>query len=189
MPEIISDESQRIFTVDSVPYPSSTEVLKEMGFIDTTFLTDEGADNGARRHEMIYLDIIDDLLSCDPIDQPYLDAWHDLLATTGATPIPELAEIRRYNHTYKYCGRPDAPVVYQGRREVWDIKTGKAEVWHRLQGGSYIGLFDDIFHGRCVYLQDNGKFKLSKEVYGRKDREDFLCILRTYHIRRNMYGH
>jgi hypothetical protein len=96
-------------------------------------------------------------------------------------------EKRRFNLTWRYCGRPDLPVILNGRKEIIDLKMSPNELpWHRLQGGGYIGLFDDVFHARCAYLQSNGKFKLSKTTYGRKDREDFLSILRTYQIRRNM---
>jgi len=184
-----SDEEARIFTLDGNPVPSVTGVLKAEGFIDDTWFTEQGADNGTRRHLVTYLYAIDDLVedSIDESDRPYLNAFIDLLNVTGAKPIPELMEKRRFNLTWRYCGRPDLPVIFQGRKEIWDLKMSPNELsWHKFQGGGYIGLFDDIFHARCAYLQANGKFKLSKTVYGRKDREDFLSILRTYQIRRNM---
>lgn len=189
MPDFIADEEKRIFTLDGVPIPSVTDILDEERFVETKWFTEEGADNGERRHLMAYYEAKNDLDkdSIDDDDRPYLYAFQDLLATTGAQPIPELMEKRRVNIVYRYCGRPDLPVIFNGRKEVWDLKMSPSvQGWHRLQIGGYIGLFDDIFFGRCAYIQANGKFKLSKEVYGRKDREDFLSILRTYQIRRNM---
>jgi hypothetical protein len=189
MPETFCNEEERIFTIDNSLIPSVTGVLAEEGFVDVQWFTQEGAENGTRRHTIAYLHAIDDLVedSIDDTDKAYLDAFIDLLAVTGAIPIPELMEKRRFNLTYRYCGRPDLPVIYQGRKEIIDLKmTSNVQGWHRLQIGGYIGLYDDIFHGRCAYLQSNGKFKLSKDVYGRKDREDFLCILRTNQLRRNL---
>lgn len=191
MPDFLADEVSRTFTLDGIPIPSVTEILQQEGFVDTTWFTEEGADNGERRHYMAYLEAKDDLDedSIDDDDRPYLYAFRDLLTLTGAQPIPDLMEKRRVNLIYRYCGRPDLPVIYNGRKEVWDLKMSPSEQkWHRLQIGGYVGLFDDIFFGRCAYIQANGKFKLSKEVYGRKDREDFLCILRTNQIRRMCNG-
>ena len=177
--------------MDNVVYPSVTEILQKENFIDTNWFTPEGAENGERRHRVAYLYAIDDLVedSIDDSDRPYLNAFVDLLNVTGAKPIPELMEKRRFNLTWRYCGRPDLPVIFQGRKEIWDLKMSPNELaWHAAQIGGYLGLFDDIHHGRCAYLMKNGKFKLSNKVYGRKEREDFLTILRAHQLR-EVYGH
>jgi hypothetical protein len=164
-----------------------TGVLQAEGFIDTQWFTEEGADNGTRRHLMCYLDDIDDLdeSSIDPIDIPYLEAWRQLKIDTGIEIIE--SEVRRYNHTYRYCGKPDTIVIFQEKKEVWDRKASTAkQSWHRFQGGGYTGLYEDVFFARCVYLMPNGKFKLSKDTFGRKDRIDFLTILRTHQLREEM---
>lgn len=186
-PEIVSDEDKRIFQVDGVHYASVTEILKELGFLGNPFYTQQGAENGSRRHLVCELDDKDDLdeSSVDPEDIPYLEAWRELKRVSGITVVE--SEVRRYNHVHKYCGKPDALVFFQGRNEVWDRKTGKQEKWHRWQLGGYIGLYDDVFCGRCVYLQANGKFKLG-DAYGRKEREEFLCIAKVYHMRRGCNG-
>jgi len=185
MHEIITDEANRIFKVDGVRYPSVTEILQYMGFIDTTWFTEQGAENGTRRHLVCEFDDKNDLdeSTVDPLDMPYLLAWRQLKAEAGITIIE--TEKRHYNHIYGYCGKPDCTVLYQGHKEVWDRKaTANKQKWHRLQGGGYIGLYDDVFYARCVYLQANGKFKLSESVYGRKDRDDFLTINRAYQLRK-----
>lgn len=183
MPDIQTDEDNRLFTVDGIRYPSVSDILQDMGFINTTWYTEQGADNGTRRHKVCELDDLDDLIeeSVDPDDLPYLEAWRQLKTETGITIIE--TEKRHFNTLYGYCGKPDCVALYKGHKEVWDRKTGSKEKWHRLQMGGYINLYDDVFAARCVYLQANGKFKLS-DPYGRKDREDFLIINRTYQLRK-----
>jgi hypothetical protein len=185
MPDIFVDEVNRIFTVEDVRYPTVSDILQGEGFGINPFFTEQGADNGTRRHLACYLDDIDDLIegSIDEDDLPYLEAWRQLKKDTGLVIIE--SEKRKFNLTYKYCGKPDTIVMFDGHKEIWDRKTGKKELWHRFQIGGYIGLYDDVFYGRCVYLQDNGLFKLG-EKYGRKDREDFLTILKTYYLREEM---
>ena len=185
MPEIITDEVNRVFKVDGIIYPSATEILQEMGFIDTTWFTEQGADNGTRRHKVLQLAALDDLIesSVDIEDMPFLLAFQNLMETTKAVPIKECIEERRFNSIYGYCGKPDLPVIYNGRNEIWDFKTGIKQGWHGLQIGGYLGLFDDIFYGRCIYLQPNGKFKLSTNIYGRAERTDFLTILSAHYLK------
>jgi len=185
MPEILLNETERIFTVEGVRYPTVSDILQKEEFIDNHFFTEQGAENGTRRHLACYLDDMNDLDedSVDEDDLPYLEAWRQLKKDTGIVIVQ--GEKRDFNHIYKYCGKPDTIVMFDGHKEVWDRKTGKREPWHRFQIGGYIGLYDDVFYGRCVYLQDNGLFKLG-ERYGRKDREDFLTILKTYYLREEM---
>ncbi len=181
--EVVTNEAERIFQVDGVHYASVTEILQEMGFVETQWFTEQGALNGERRHLVRHLYDVDDLVenSTDDADQAYLDAWIELKKVTGITVIE--SEVRRYNHFYRYCGKPDCLVMFRGRKEVWDTKmTGSPFPWVKWQLGGYIGLYDDVFTGRCVYLQASGKFKLG-DVYGRKEREEFLCIAKTYHMR------
>lgn len=185
MPKILSDENNRVFAVDGIVYPSVTDILDDMGFIDKTWFTEQGADNGTRRHRVCELDDLDDLdeASVDQADMPYLRAWQQLKAETKVIIIE--TERRHYHPLYGYCGKPDTVVLYNGHKEVWDRKnTPNRQKWHRLQGGGYIGLYADVFYARCVYLTANGRFKLSERVYGRQDREDFLTINRAYQIKK-----
>ena len=177
---IIEDEVRRIFTVDGVKYSSVTEVLEAEGFIDTSYFTDRAADDGTRRHTITQLDDVDDLASCDITDMPYLEAWRRC-KLENVIRIVEI-EVRRYNHLYQYCGKPDRLAWFQEKLTILDIKTGAKMPWHMLQLAGYMGLYDNVFQGIDIYLRDNGTYVLGKKA-GRKDRDDFLTIMRTHNLR------
>lgn len=183
MPEIQTDENNRLFAVDGIRYPSVSDVLQNMGFIDTTWLSEQGRDNGSRRHKVCELDNLDDLIeeSVDPADKPFLSASRQNKADTGIQ-IHEV-EQRRYNHVYRFCGKPDMLVMFRGHQEIWDIKTGNKMPHYKYQIGGYLSLYDDCFYGRCVYLKPNGRYKLG-ERYGSKERREFLQINAVYQMRK-----
>lgn len=189
MPDIFVDEVNRIFKVDDIRYSSITEVLQEEGFVDATWYTEDGAEDGKRRHIIFQLDDLDDLVedSVDEDDLPYLMAWRKCKAENNIKIIEieqrSFYEKHQFNHTYRVCGKPDTKLLYNGTPEVWDKKTGGKAPWHRFQIGGQLCLHDDVFHGRCVYLKPNGMYEIGPR-YGRKEREDFLTILRTNQLRK-----
>jgi hypothetical protein len=184
MPDLIQEDYEnRIFTVDGVRYPSVSDVLQSMGFIDTTWLSESGRDNGTRRHRVMELDNLDDLIeeSVDLADMPFLNASRQGKSDTGIKILE--VEQRHYNHVYKFCGKPDILVMFRGHKEIWDFKTGSKMPHYKYQIGGYLSLYDECFYGRCVYLQANGKYKLG-ERYGSKERREFLQINAVYQLRK-----
>lgn len=180
LPEIVTNEAERIFQVDGVRYASVTQILKEMGFLSNPFYTEQGAENGTRRHKVIELFDNDNLAGCDEDDLVYLQGWKKFREDKNVTIIS--IENRLYNTTYRYTGKPDRVIGINGKLSVLDIKTGSPAPHEKYQIGGYLGLFGNIFAGCCVYLQDNGNYRLS-EVWGRKEREAFFNIVTTYHLR------
>lgn len=183
MAEIVSDETNRTFKVNGISYASVTEILDEMGFVNKEWLTTNGAINGSRRHLIFSLDNLDDLVenSVDPADKPFLDASRQGKSDTGIKILD--VEQRRYNHVYRFCGKPDMIVMFREHLEVWDFKTGQKMPHYKYQIGGYLSLYDDCFYGRCVYLQANGRYKLG-ERYGSKERREFLTINATYQMKK-----
>lgn len=88
--------------------PSVTTILKDEGFIDTSFYNEYGRTRGTYVHKARYLDDCGELDedSIDPAIEPYLQAWRKFRAESGFTPI--ISEVPMVCTSLLYAGTPDA---------------------------------------------------------------------------------
>ncbi|MDY7039063.1 MAG: hypothetical protein SV375_23285, partial [Thermodesulfobacteriota bacterium] len=79
------DPKSHIYKFNEHPVPSVTTVLKDMGFINTQYFTEEGRERGTLIHRIIewYCKKTLDLDTVDPVLNPYLEAWIQFAKDTG----------------------------------------------------------------------------------------------------------
>ena len=86
-----------------------------------------------------------------------------------------------------YAGTPDR-ILLARPRELWDLKTGPYQDWHRYQGAAYINCLDDPFsYSRFgIYLKKNGSFPAVREFPKKEYVDDlrvFLAALTVYNAK------
>lgn len=137
--------------------PSVTSILKES--LNLYQYKHSGASYAANRGTMCHLacqlhDEHDlDESTLDPVIIPYLEQYKLAKKQYGVT--VEANEIRRYHNTMFYAGSVDA-IIKIKKRGIWDLKTGKAEGWHRFQTALYAGMLKEELgelERYCLYLK------------------------------------
>lgn len=106
-PELEFIEDIHRYQFRGIILPSVTEILKDEGFIDTSFYNDYGRTRGTYVHKARHLDdrgeLDDD--SIDPAIEPYLQAWRKFRNESGFTPI--ISEVPMVCISLMYAGTPD----------------------------------------------------------------------------------
>lgn len=87
--------------------PSITGILKDEGFIDTTFFDEWSRDKGSMVHLACHYDLAGELDedSLDDEIRPYLAAFRKFMAESGFK--VDKSEVPGVNTTYLYAGTPD----------------------------------------------------------------------------------
>lgn len=182
------DKVTHTYTLDGRPIRSVTQILADVGIIDTTWYTPEAALRGKYVHEATHYSDEGalDLATLDPKLVPYVQAWIDFRKMTGFKPLLIEQEIW---HSCGYAGTLDRAGFLNGRFLVIDIKSGSLPSWAGLQTSGYeFGLVERILakeidapmpQGRmAVQLTKEGKYKV-KEYTQFQDRDDFLAAHRV----------
>ncbi len=137
------DEACHLYTLPErrVAVPSVTGVLKNEGFVDYTWSTEQARDRGSRAHEAIHFLVEDDLdpASLDPTIAPFVDSAAAFLRDMEAEPV--MAEAIVYSSLYFYAGKADLFAFLRGRRRLAavDWKTGAPVKATALQLAGYAG--------------------------------------------------
>lgn len=151
-------EESHQYYLGSEELPGVTTILKAVGEIDTSFMTDSGASVGKRRHHMTQL--LDegrfDWGSILPEDIPYAQGWEEF--KVDQAPTFDAIEVKGYHPIYRYAGTADRLADIGGEKYIIDIKTGKPLKWHPLQATLYAMIFStddgELPGAICVYLRE-----------------------------------
>lgn len=110
--------------------PSITQILKDEGFIDTSFYDEWSRDKGSMIHLACHYEVTGELdeETLDDEIRPYLSAFRKFMKETGFQ--VERSEVPGVNTTYLYAGTPDLigtfPKPMTTRRFVLELtKEGK----------------------------------------------------------------
>jgi hypothetical protein len=183
-PRLLLNEESHAYTLDGRPIRSVTQILGDVGIIDTTWFTPEAALRGKYVHEATHYHDEGSLEmgSLDPAISPYVQGWIDFRKMTGFRPL--LMEQRVW-HSSGYAGTLDRFGLIGSRPILIDIKSGSLPSWAGLQTSGYeFALVERILakeidvpmpQGRmAVQLTREGKFKV-KEYTNFRDRDIFLA--------------
>jgi len=173
------------YRVNGVHFPSVTEILSEMGFIDRTWFTEDGRLRGKLTHQIIHWHLTGELdeETIDPVLRPYFDAWLQFEKDTGFA--PEITEKPFANKTYHFAGTPDCIGCLNGHNAILDVKTGAIQPWVSLQLAAYEILAKHPSLERfSLQLTREGKYKLTQHE-DRSDRQVFLAALACYWWKKN----
>lgn len=156
------------YTVDGKQALGVTTVLKEEGFINCDWYTEQARIRGDLVHKATQF--IDagtlDQDSIDPILEPYLKAYESFLSSM--TPYYIYTEYKVCDPLLRWAGTLDRAGFFGDRAFLLDIKSGLIQPWTRLQTSAYLdGLIrdDKRFEEADRYglqLKVDGTFKLIK---------------------------
>ncbi len=171
--------------------PRVTQILRDVGLIDTSFMTDAGRERGTAVHQCCeFWDQNDlDMDSVDPAIIGYLDSYREFRLQQpmqGAW-----IELPMQDKAGLYRGTSDR-VLVDRPRAVFDIKTGPYQAWHCLQLSAYVNMLPDPYsYNRIgVYLKANGKYSIKefpKAEYAR-DLAVFMSCLNIYNWKEGHNG-
>jgi len=154
------NEEKHLFTVDGVVKRSVTQVLKDCGLVNTKFFTEQGRENGSRRH--LVTELYDrntlDWGTVDPEDLPYLEAW--ITAKEQLKIEIKFIEQKMYHPVLGYAGIVDRLCLVDRQPTVLDIKTGSPMPATKLQlplYGLMVETLTPIKH-LIIYLKANSRF-------------------------------
>lgn len=169
--------------------PSVTQVLKDVGIIDSSKYTEGSAEWGTEIHGC--LQRIDEGLEQSELYigtdvYPYVAAHEQFKHDTGFKVTG--VEVIYGSEGYRFAGMIDRIGVLNGKDCIIDIKTGGKENWHSLQLAGYELLLQDPIHYSYVkryalHLKNTGKYSLI-EYKDRTDKHHFLCALDVHHWKR-----
>jgi len=178
------DSETHIYKVNGEVWPSVTQILKDMGFIDSRFFTEYARERGSLAHLIIkwHCQGVLDEDTVDPALRPYLDAWRLFVADTGF--VSKQVEIPLCDTTYRFAGTPDNIGELYEIPSVIDYKTGAMSPVVGLQLAGYELLTGKRLKRYGLQLTDTGKYKLTP-FKDRNDRQVFLAALACWNWIRN----
>jgi len=161
-----------------------TEILKVLGFIDDTWLTEEGRDKGSAIHLLTELDDQNDLLesSVDPRLAPKLEGWRKFKREKK----PEMLGIELKVEFGDATGTLDRLCKIDGVLYILDLKSGQTAGWHRWQVAIYALLWATMTGNpyprrAVVYLRD-GDYRW-EQFEDRRDPERAKALITAAHIK------
>ena len=190
------DPVAHVYTLGDRRLPSVTEILADVGVADFSapHFTAEVLTRGSRVHQAIALDV-EEVLDDDTLDdelRPYVSAWRQFLADSGAT--IEHWERPVCDPEQGYAGTLDGIVVLPAapgtvvRRTVLDIKRSlypsvgpQVSAYLRCARALYDGPV--IFNRAALVLPGDGSYRLHM-LTDSTDEYTFLAALRVFHWRR-----
>jgi hypothetical protein len=184
-------EDLHIYRLGEESLPSPTLVLQHAGFYSTGFFTEEGRKRGSYVHKAceMYDNGELNLASSELKHIGYINAWIKFRQEYGFEPLS--VEERMFHPTYRYGFTTDRVGMMRGHEDslsLLDIKTGAPDPATIFQMASYKeGLrANDIEceHTFVVYLQADGKYKLTQLKPTRADLYMFLSLLGAFNWRK-----
>lgn len=178
------DAARHAYALDGVEIPGVSAVLQAAGLTQSMqWVPASALERGRVLHDYIAADLSDDLIedAVDPIAAPYLAAHRQFRADLGERLVPVEHETPHAHATLRYAGTPDWVVDLDGARTVIDVKTGKPEPVHAIQGAAYCRLVDAP--GRLgLYLTAEGRYSIVRWT-DRGDWPLFASALSLWHWR------
>lgn len=148
-PELTFDDAAHAYYVGGERLLNVTQVLAELGMVDTRFFTEEARRRGQAVHLACQYDdegLLDEE-DLDPALAPYVTAWRKFKIDYEFE--CEMIEQRLWDASYRYAGTVDrtgkARVRNDGhdkRKTVLDLKTGAALPAYPLQLSAYANLLE-----------------------------------------------
>ena len=181
------NEPDHAYAWNGDPVPSVTQILKDMGLVDTAYLAESGRMRGAivamatemvDRGQDINYGTYADIVPAEDL-QGYVIAWLGWKesARVEVTTIEE----RVYNAEYRYAGTLDRlGKLPDGRLALIDIKTGAAMPCYPLQTAAYAGCFHDYHRRFAVTLRKDGTYRVT-EHRNSTDRPHFQAAASLWH--------
>lgn len=181
------DEASHVYTLNGLPLPSVTTILKRCGLIDETYYTQSATLRGKIVHSICHLYDENrlDMSSVDERLRGYLEAWIKFRSESGF--IPSQSECPMYSKALWFAGTPDKiGLDPKDKAKKWlvDIKTGEIQKWIKYQTVGYEILCNEKtpYTRLGVKLNDDGTYNRPVFMTDQRDRFGFYSLLNTYKI-------
>ena len=185
MNDLTFDEAKHEYRVDGRVVPSVTQVLSEMGFINSEWFTEESRIRGTLVHRLCELWDKDELdpLTVDPRLAGYLKAWQKFCRAEEMVWLH--IEKKMFHKVLRYAGTPDRiGFDRRGWVTVVDIKTGISAPWHSYQLGGYLSIHPAKV-ALSVLVADDGTFRVEYHQVEQAVR-DWNAIYHTYTLQKGL---
>lgn len=176
------------YMLGRTPLLGVTDVLRDCGLINATYYTDEGRQRGKVVHAACHYADEDalDWQSLHPDLHGYVHSWLRLRERLPGLQIMEI-ERARFHPLFMFAGTLDRRVFYNGFEHVWDVKTGPAPRWGRLQTAAYDLLLPPYERGlrkrAAVELHEDGSTATMRPHEDLNDGNYFLAMVATVRAR------
>lgn len=172
------DPEEHSYWLGETRIPGVSEILQDLGVIDTRFYKPEHAQRGRAIHAAIAEWEREKQVNADYPE--YVAAWINFCEAESFE--PKTIEIPIYHQVFMYGGTPDSIGMVRDGTIVVDIKTGQPERWHELQLVAYGDMVGVDLKGSpglmCVYLKKDGSYKVKTHSY--KEKDAWIGMLRAY---------
>lgn len=165
-------------------WPSVTQVLQDMGFVDSRWFTEESRTRGKYVHKIIELHVKGELDE-DTVDESlkgYFEAYQRFACDTSF--IPEEIEVPASILTYRFTGTPDYVGLLNGLPSIIDGKSGLISAVTGLQLAGYEVLKQGRYKRFALQLKADGNYKLTSFT-DRNDRAIFLQAVSLWWWQKN----
>lgn len=189
MSALLFDEASHTYTAGGVVVPSVTQILaplNDLSFISPEVLAYKRALGTAvhKATELYDTGELDESSVADVV-RPYLNAWIRLRSELQFEILG--MEERVFHPAHRYAGTYDRMVMLDGKRCIWDLKTGAMYPSYGPQTAAYKNAVEKMhgirIEGRyTVALRDDGNYRL----HAMEDPEDwpvFLGCLALYRFK------
>jgi hypothetical protein len=192
------DREKHVYTLQDEPESpwngsrllSVTEVLRQVGFVDPQWYTDEARERGRRVHRAT--ELLDteglDWSSVRPRELGYVKAWERFVDETGW--VSREVELPVHSSLYGHAGCIDRIGFYRDDATVevvTDIKSGGLPKWVPFQVGGYIETLPPMHRrAEAVVLSQDGSWKRKRFTMEELDRGrrvflSALTVVRSLH--------
>lgn len=194
------DAAEHAYHLDGRRLPSVTQILEDVGIIDYSGIPGASREQYLLRGQIVHactqfddeMSVEGNRLADDQIDPRvagYVEAWRRFRRDTGFT--PELIEHRAANKQYGFAGTLDRTGRLRGETGVglWDIKTGHAMPWTRLQLAAYASFFEKprTLLRSVVELHEDGTYCVPFVWQARDWMTDFNIFLSAVNVFREKH--
>jgi len=165
--------------------PGVNSIFRDLGLIDTTFMSEDGAARGKRRHRLLEAHIQSKVVDWSDEDHFILFGWEEFAADFGVH--VEYQELPLYHSLAHYAGTPDMAGELAGEKWIIDFKmSASAYPWHQLQTALYRLADADTFssdlrRGGTVYFRPGKKRNYRFVPHDDSSLESALSVVETYH--------
>ena len=163
------DNAHEYARLDGRPIPHITGMLEQCGEIDDRWYTEESSARGTAVHKLT-ADFDLGALEPERCQSRYKGYLLGHVETVGIL-RPEFKQIEEpmAHPTYGFAGRPDRIALIYMLLSILEIKTGQKEKCHQIQtalqailASARYGVPCEAIPRYCLYLKDNGKYKLER---------------------------
>ena len=187
--ELTFDEASHTYRVGGKVWPSVTQVLEPLQFLDGVpwAVLEAARKFGTHVHQAVHLWNVGNLdeESLDPHLAPYLAGWKKFLADTGAEVV--VSERRILNRRLRYAGTLDSVIRWRQRFHMLDVKSGAMPKTVGLQTAAYREALRSECGSLvlspvryCVQLTGFGDYRLHKLT----ERTDFNYFTSALNVHR-----